>query len=72
VAAHPNSAFDVRIGVNHAFGLPHTRSFADIMYGGDIANYFGRFRTQLKARVDIAKHSGISDADRVAFRQAIK
>ena len=60
----------------HAFGLPHTRNFADIMYsfqyGGDIANYFGRYRTQLKAREDIAEHSGISDADRVAFRQAIK
>jgi hypothetical protein len=60
----------------HAFGLPHTRNFADIMYsfqyGGDIANYFGRYRTQLRVRADIAKHSGISDADRVAFRQAIK
>jgi len=60
----------------HAFGLPHTRNFADIMYsfqyGGDIANYFGRYRTQLKTRVDITKHSGISDADRVSFRQAIK
>jgi hypothetical protein len=60
----------------HAFGLPHTRNFADIMYsfqyGGDIANYFGRYRTQLKLRADITKHSGISDADRVAFRQAIK
>ena len=60
----------------HAFGLPHTRNFADIMYsfqyGGDIANYFARYRTQLKTRVDIAKHSGISDADRVSFRQAIR
>lgn len=60
----------------HAFGLQHTRHFADIMYsfqyGGDIASYFGRYRTQLKERADIARHSGISDADRVAFRQAIK
>jgi hypothetical protein len=60
----------------HAFGLPHTRNFADIMYsfqyGGDIRSYFGRYRTQLKARVDIARHSGISDADRAAFRQAIR
>jgi hypothetical protein len=60
----------------HAFGLSHTRNFADIMYsfqyGGDIANYFGRYRMQLKVRADIAKHSGISAADRVAFRQAIK
>jgi Peptidase M66 len=60
----------------HAFGLPHTRNFADIMYsfqyGGDIESYFGRYRTQLKVRADITKHSGISDADRVAFRDAIR
>jgi hypothetical protein len=60
----------------HAFGLPHTRNFADIMYsfqyGGDIAAYFGRYRTLLKKRGDIAAHSGISDADRVAFRVALR
>ncbi len=60
----------------HAFGLQHTRNFADIMYsfqyGGDIAAYFGRYRALLHTRADIAKHSGISDADRVAFRQAVK
>ena len=60
----------------HAFGLAHTRAFADIMYsfqyGGDIPAYFGRYRDLLKTRVDIAKHSGISDADRTAFRAAIK
>lgn len=60
----------------HAFGLPHTRNFADIMYsfqfGGDIAAYFGRYRMLLKTRADIAMHSGISDADRIAFRQAIR
>ena len=59
----------------HAFGLPHTRNFADIMYsfqyGGDISAYFGRYRDLLKTRVDIAAHSGISDADRVAFRAAL-
>jgi hypothetical protein len=56
----------------HAFGLAHTRAFADIMYsfqyGGDIAAYFGRYRKLLKSRADIAMHSGISDADRIAFR----
>lgn len=60
----------------HAFGLAHTRNFADIMYsfqyGGDIAAYFGRYRMLLTTRADIAAHSGISDADRVAFRQSIR
>ena len=60
----------------HAFGLPHTRNFADIMYsfqyGGDIAAYFDRYRMLLRTRGDIAMHSGISDADRIAFRQAIR
>lgn len=60
----------------HAFGLAHTRNFADIMYsfqyGGDIPAYFGRYRNLLKTRSDIAMHSGISDADRAAFRLVIK
>ena len=60
----------------HAFGLAHTRNFADIMYsfqyGGDIAAYFGRYRMLLKTRSDIAMHSGISDADRIVFRQTIR
>jgi hypothetical protein len=60
----------------HAFGLPHTRSFPDIMYsfqyGGDITAYFGRYRDLLKSRSDIAAHSGISDSDRAAFREALR
>ncbi len=52
----------------HALGLAHTAAFADIMYsfqhGGDIAEYFARYRRQLSARRDIPKHSGASDADR--------
>jgi hypothetical protein len=52
----------------HALGLPHTDAFADIMYsfqyGGDIAEYFGRYRRLLHARGDIRSHSGISPADR--------
>jgi hypothetical protein len=56
----------------HALGLRHTRAFADIMYsfgyGGDIAAYFERYRQLLKTRADIAAHSGISDADRIAIR----
>jgi hypothetical protein len=52
----------------HALGLAHTAAFADIMYsfqfGGDIAEYFGRYRRQLSVRSDIRKHSGMSDEDR--------
>jgi hypothetical protein len=52
----------------HALGLAHTAAFADIMYsfqfGGDIAEYFGRYRRQLATRADIRKHSGMSEADR--------
>ena len=59
----------------HALGLQHTRNFADIMYsfqyGGDITVYFARYRVLLKTRADIAAHSGISDADRIALRQAL-
>ena len=52
----------------HALGLEHTADFADIMYsfqyGGDIAEYFGRYRRALSSRSDIRKHSGMSDGDR--------
>lgn len=52
----------------HALGLPHTAAFADIMYsfqyGGDIPEYFGRYRRLLTSRADIRKHSGMSADDR--------
>jgi len=52
----------------HALGLEHTAEFADIMYsfqyGGDIPEYFGRYRRQLSSRTDIRKHSGMSEQDR--------
>jgi len=52
----------------HALGLPHTAKFPDIMYsfqyGGDITEYFGRYRRQLSSRRDIQKHSGMSPEDR--------
>jgi hypothetical protein len=32
-------------------------------FGGDILDYFGRYRSQLHARTDIAGVSGLSDAD---------
>jgi hypothetical protein len=52
----------------HALGLAHTADFADIMYsfqnGGDIGEYFARYRRQLSTREDIRKHPGISSNDR--------
>ena len=33
-------------------------------YGGDIDEYFGRYRRKLTVREDIRKYSGISPADR--------
>ena len=59
----------------HALGLAHTADFADIMfsfqYGGDIPEYFGRYRRQLQARSDIRNHSGLSDADRKHLASAL-
>lgn len=51
----------------HALGLEHTQDFADIMYyfgyGGDVVEFFGRYRAQLRTRSDIARVSGLSEAD---------
>jgi hypothetical protein len=51
----------------HALGLQHTRNFEDIMYafgyGGDIVEYFSRYRRNIKSRADIARFSGISPGD---------
>jgi Matrixin len=53
--------------LGHALGLRHTSDYQDIMYffgyGGDIPNYFGRYRSQLRSRPDIAKVSGLSSGD---------
>jgi hypothetical protein len=60
----------------HALGLPHTAAFADIMYsfqyGGDIPEYFGRYRRKLTGRDDIRNNSGISDADRKVLVNILK
>jgi hypothetical protein len=57
----------------HALGLSHTATFADIMYsfqyGGDIPEYFGRYRRLLMVRTDIRKHSGMSEDDRKRLLQ---
>ena len=60
----------------HALGLSHTANFDDIMYnfqyGGDIPEYFGRYRRKLSTREDIKKNPGLSASDRarIAARQS--
>jgi predicted Zn-dependent protease len=53
--------------LGHALGLEHTSDFRDIMYffgyGGDIVQYFQRYRGELQSRGDIAKTSGLSIGD---------
>ncbi len=59
--------------IGHAIGMPHTRDFADIMYffgfGGDIVEYFMRYRDKLRSRGDISKYSGLSAGDASALRE---
>ena len=51
----------------HALGLAHTTSYEDIMYsfahGGDIREYFGRFRRMLLTRDDIPRRPALSRRD---------
>jgi len=53
--------------LGHALGLEHTDHFEDIMYffgfGGDITEYFDRYRRQLRSRPDIAGFAGLSPGD---------
>jgi hypothetical protein len=53
--------------LGHALGLAHTRDFRDVMYffgyGGDVGEFFGRYRAQLHTRNDIAATSGLSHGD---------
>jgi hypothetical protein len=37
-------------------------------FGGDIAEYFGRYRRKLNSREDIRRNTGISPADRDRLR----
>jgi hypothetical protein len=59
----------------HALGLVHTAQFDDIMYnfqfGGDIQEYFARYRRKLHSREDIRTNSGISPADRKQLLSAL-
>ena len=60
----------------HALGLPHTSNFDDIMYsfqfGGDIAEYFGRYRRKLRGRQDIRWNYGLSESDQRSLQEALK
>jgi matrixin len=53
--------------LGHALGLAHTRDFRDIMYyfgyGGDVVQYFNRYRAQIHTRNDIPAISGLSNSD---------
>jgi Matrixin len=53
--------------IGHALGLPHTADARDIMYsfgyGGDIVEYFARYRRKLKVRSDMRTVSALSEAD---------
>ncbi|BDC51672.1 hypothetical protein F183_A39870 [Bryobacterales bacterium F-183] len=60
----------------HALGLGHTDRFADIMYsfgfGGDIREYFARYRRKLSVREDIRKTSGASELDGERLRRTLQ
>ena len=53
--------------LGHALGLAHTDNFADIMYffgfGGDIPEFFNRYRMELNDRDSISGVSGLSTED---------
>jgi hypothetical protein len=53
--------------LGHAVGLSHTARFEDIMYffgyGGDIIEYFDRYRRRINTRSDIPRFSGLSPGD---------
>lgn len=62
--------------LGHAVGLAHTTQFQDIMYyfgyGGDIVDYFMRYRSKLHGRADIPKYSGLSASDVQVLRALYK
>jgi hypothetical protein len=53
--------------LGHALGLAHTAEFDDVMYffgfGGDIGEFFGRYRRTLGERGDIRESPGLSAGD---------
>lgn len=61
--------------IGHALGLRHTCEYDDIMYsfgcGGDVLEYFQRYRSKLRNRSDIAARSGLSPHDRELLRRLL-
>lgn len=59
--------------IGHALGLEHTADYEDIMfffgYGGDIPNYFQRYRRKIQKRADITRNWGLSESDIRRIRQ---
>ena len=53
--------------LGHALGLAHTANFEDVMYffgyGGDITEFFGRYRRTLRERNDMRSSAGLSRGD---------
>jgi hypothetical protein len=53
--------------LGHALGLSHTADFEDVMYffgfGGDITEFFARYRRTLQERNDIRASAGLSAGD---------
>ena len=62
--------------LGHAVGMSHTAKFEDIMYyfgyGGNIVDYFMRYRSKLQTRTDIVKYSGLSASDIAVLRSLYK
>ncbi|MDQ6760855.1 MAG: matrixin family metalloprotease [Acidobacteriota bacterium] len=60
----------------HALGLPHTANFDDIMYsfqfGGNIVEYFGRYRRKVDRRGDLRSASPLTARDRAHLLSALK
>lgn len=60
----------------HALSLRHTANFSDIMYsfqyGGDIGEYFQRYRRRVQSRDDFSRVSPLSAVDRERLHAASK